>query len=311
MDKAQLADLESQPAQQEANARRARRALKARLAHIALTALVIASFWAYSPPTTAGPTLPTRKPAALDWSHLSYTKLCPGIAPISSAEFSTRRDKLAELLRGEAGRGWGAYVTEPGPNTLYYTNLTDSDWHLSERPWLVAVSPGKDGASQMSVLTPSFEKSRSQRLPFALTKQEYAKVNWVTWEEAENPYAILVEHLDGLRAATGAKGGWRIELEENVRTFVGTGLAVAGQAVDGEQPQVGFASLAVREQRMRKTDAELDIQRCVAKVRSPIAATCPCPPVWAKLTQLFIVCFFACRSRFRPCARSGPSWSSA
>jgi len=267
MGKIQLPDdIESQPLQADALQQRRRRALRARLAHLALTALIIAAFWLCSTPSdepAARPTLPAKH----DWSHLLYTKQCPGIQPISSSEFTARRDKLGALLRGEKGNGWGAYVTEPGPNTLYYTNLTDTDWYLSERPWLVAISPGAAGqGARLSVLTPAFEKSRSQRLPFALTEKEYGKVEWVTWEEAEDPYGILVKHLDGLRAVAGATGGWRIELEEHVRTFVGTGLAVAGQAVDGDKPEVGFASLAVREQRMRKTAAELDIQRCVAKV---------------------------------------------
>ena len=260
-------DLESQRTHLDRR-RHARHALKTRLAHLALTALVIAAFWLYSPPSD-NPTTPHARPAKHDWSHLAYTKQCPGIASISSAEFTARRNKLGALLRGEGGATWGAYVTEPGPNTLYYANLSDTDWYLSERPWLVAISPGAaGGGARLSVLTPAFEKSRSQRLPFALTEEEYDRVYWVTWEEAEDPYAILVKHLDGLRGEAGATGGWRIELEENVRTFVGAGLALAGQAIDGEKLEVGFASLGVREQRMRKTEAELDIQRCVAKVSS-------------------------------------------
>ncbi len=262
-------DLESQPIGLADKRQSARRALKARLAHLALTALVIGAFWLASPPADE-PTGATPAAARHDWLHLHYSKQCPAIAPISPAEFSARRDKLGGLLRGERGDSWGAYVTEPGPNTLYYTNLTDTDWYLSERPWLVALSPGPEGAgARLSVLTPAFEKSRSQRLPFALTKEEYERVSWVTWEEAEDPYAILVRHLEGLRSEAGATGGWRIELEENVRTFVGSGLAVAGAAAEGDKPEVGFASLAVREQRMRKTEAELAIQRCVAKVSAP------------------------------------------
>lgn len=270
MEKSHLLDLESQPPLLSPPPSPSRRALKARLAHLALTALIITAIWLYSPPSDNSSDDLTPFSTAHDWSHLFYAKQCPGVQPISTAEFSARRDKLAGLLRGEDGSAWGAYVSEPGPNTLYYANLTDGDWYLSERPWLVAISPGPAGAgarAEVSVLTPAFEKSRSQRLPFALTKEEYTRVHWVTWEEAEDPYAILVKHLDGLREQAGATGEWRIELEENVRTFVGTGLGLAGKQLEGDWPEVGLASIAVREQRMRKTAAELDIQRCAAKVK--------------------------------------------
>lgn len=92
--------------------------------------------------------------AKVDWSWLAPQKQCPGLQPIGGNEFTARRSKLAGLLKGEDGAGWGAYISEPGefgargrrtdstetskrranhrslagPNTLYYANLTQSDW---------------------------------------------------------------------------------------------------------------------------------------------------------------------------------------
>jgi len=151
-------------------------------------------------------------------------------------------------------------------NTLYYLNLTQSNWYLSERPWLAAITPSSNSTSHLSILTPSFELSRSQRLPFALSSSEFDSVSWVTWEESDRPYEVLVDHLDGLRREQGREGEWSIEIEENVRQFVSSGLADASRTVEGKRPEVGLAKMQVRELRMRKTKAEVEIQSCVGKV---------------------------------------------
>jgi Xaa-Pro aminopeptidase len=137
--------------------------------------------------------------------------------------------------------------------------------YLSERPWLLVITPSYYNKSRLSILTPSFEVSRSQRLPFALSSAEFDSVSWVAWEEAEDPYATLVSHLEERRATDGVKSeGWSIHLEENVRQFIASGLAAAVQ--EKESVEVGLATIEVRQQRMRKTKAELKIQRCVARV---------------------------------------------
>lgn len=157
-------------------------------------------------------------------------------------------------------------------NTLYYLNLTQSNWYLSERPWLAVVTPSSSSSSSshrhhLSILTPSFEKSRSQRLPFAVSRAEFDDISWITWDEAENPYGVLVDHLERLRREADHDGPWSIEVEENVRQFVAAGIAEAAAAARSEvAPEVGLAKMVIRELRMRKTKAELDIQRCVAKV---------------------------------------------
>lgn len=137
--------------------------------------------------------------------------------------------------------------------------------YLSERPWLLVATPSTTASSHhLSVLTPAFEVSRSQRLPFALTEEEFGSVSWVAWQEAEDPYVILIKHLEQLREQDGIKGRYKVHLEENVRQFVAAGLERAAQGQEGVE--VGLASIEVRQQRMRKTKAELEIQHCVAQV---------------------------------------------
>lgn len=61
----------------------------------------------------------------VDWSWLAPQKQCPGLQPIKGAEFTARRSKLAELLKGGDGKGWGAYISEPGECPL--RSVTPSD----------------------------------------------------------------------------------------------------------------------------------------------------------------------------------------
>ena len=91
-----------------------RHALGALLLPFAALALLVR---AGLPVTTLNAHLrPHTSPAAakIDWSWLAPEKQCPGVQPIGGGEFTERRSKLAELLKGEDGAGWGAYVAEPG-----------------------------------------------------------------------------------------------------------------------------------------------------------------------------------------------------
>lgn len=137
-------------------------------------------------------------------------------------------------------------------------------------------------SSHLSILVPAFEKSRAQALPFALSKSDLEEISWVEWQEDQNPYDILMKHLSDLyekdkEKVTGEMiegSGWRIDLEENMRQFVSHGLeeAVNSLRASAEVPStkeevlIGFARLEVREQRMQKTEAELKILRCAARV---------------------------------------------
>lgn len=47
-----------------------------------------------------------------DFSSLHYSKQCPDLKFIGTAEFADRRTALGKLLRGD-GSAWGAYISEP------------------------------------------------------------------------------------------------------------------------------------------------------------------------------------------------------
>ncbi|SCV67871.1 BQ2448_5482 [Microbotryum intermedium] len=159
---------------------------------------------------------------------------------IDRAEFGVRRDTLASLLSGN--HDWGVWVSEPGPNTLYYVNLSASDWSLSERPWLVVITPlaprstsTSNSKAHLSILTPSFELSRSKRLPFALCPTDI--------------FRHLLGDLGKKQVVTDGIG-------EALKRVKGRGLEV----------KVGLVGELIREQRMRKTRRERDLLRCVSKV---------------------------------------------
>ncbi|SCZ93040.1 BZ3500_MvSof-1268-A1-R1_Chr6-2g08422 [Microbotryum saponariae] len=215
----------------------------------------------------------------IDWSEISPEKVCEKKERrgIDLEEFAKRRDTLAGLLSSGQEDDWGVWVSEPSPNTLYYVNLSTSDWYLSERPWLVVITPSISTSSpkaHLSILTPSFELSRTKRLPFALSPSDLSQISWVTWEEAENPYAILSQHLGDLYASylssiKESKAKWTIHLEENTRQLVADGIGQAmrrGVEGRGLEVKVGLVGESIREQRMRKTKKERELLRCVSKV---------------------------------------------
>ncbi|KAI5481630.1 hypothetical protein MNV49_002856 [Pseudohyphozyma bogoriensis] len=236
---------------------------RVRLAAVALVSVgLLLVQWAPLPRPVLHLTASLSSSKSLDFSDLHYSKQCPQLSFIGGDEFTERRDTLAGLLKDASG--WAAYIAEAGPNTLYYANITADDWHASERPWLISISPSGPSQHHLSVLTPYFEKSRSQRLPFALSPAEFDKVSWVTWREAENPYQVLVDHLAELKKGDGVEGDWVVHVEENVRTFVFDGMREAAEVKGGVEVQ--FAALSVREQRMKKTNIEFGLQHCAAKV---------------------------------------------
>ncbi|SGZ18619.1 BQ5605_C020g09193 [Microbotryum silenes-dioicae] len=214
----------------------------------------------------------------IDWSGISPEKVCEKEEGkgIDLEEFAKRRDTLARLLGSGEKDNWAVWVSEPSPNTLYYVNLSTRDWYLSERPWLVVITPSISTSSpkaHLSILTPSFELSRTKRLPFALSSSDLSQISWVTWEEAENPYAVLSQHLEHLYASylssiKESKAKWTIHLEENMRQLVADGIGKAVKTVEGRglEVRVGLVGESIREQRMRKTKKERELLRCVSKV---------------------------------------------
>jgi len=82
---------------------------------------------------------------------------CKNVSPISKEEYLTRQTDLATVL---ASLGGTAYIAEPGANSQFFGNFSNSHWHLSERPLLLMISPVSSDAlggsiiPQVIILTP-------------------------------------------------------------------------------------------------------------------------------------------------------------
>ncbi|KAF8516911.1 peptidase M24 [Hysterangium stoloniferum] len=181
-----------------------------------------------------------------------FTKLrahCASISPIAVAEFHNRQAVLAQTLYHLNA---SAYIAEPGPNALYYANISQSSWHLSERPFLLIVSPvviDNSVQPKVTILTPKFEASRAKLLPLPAES-----IQWIEWAEEENPYEVVAPFL-----ATIA--GDKVYIAEASRLFIKDGIEAAVPT-----RVVTSAPLAIRTQRERKSPTEIALLRCVNEV---------------------------------------------
>jgi hypothetical protein len=107
---------------------------------------------------------------AVVWSSYDYSAL-DGVLPIQEEEFLARQGELARRLGQE---GVDAFIAEPGGTTQYYVNFSSRSWELSERPFLMVVTPG-----QMFFLAPLFEISRARMLEIPSANG----TEFVTWAE--------------------------------------------------------------------------------------------------------------------------------
>lgn len=110
-----------------------------------------------------------------DWSALN------DVAPISRDEFLARQGELARVLGDE---GVDAFIAEPGGTCQYYVNVSSSVWELSERPFLLVVTP-----EEMFVFAPLFEVSRAKMLSFPSNETKF-----VTWAEGNFVQPNLVDN---------------------------------------------------------------------------------------------------------------------
>lgn len=156
--------------------------------------------------------------------------LTNGASFITDSERQQRRSKLSALL---AKRGVFAALIEPGSTLDYFTGV---QWWLSER--ITAGLITADGNSLF--ITPSFEESR-------LREMVGSTPQIITWEEDENPFALLAAWLKAASPNAGT-----VVLDQGVRHFIAHGLSQA--APDW---QLGSSVNEVNACRMIKSDAEL------------------------------------------------------
>ncbi|KAH7341986.1 Creatinase/aminopeptidase [Rhizoctonia solani] len=201
---------------------------------VGILALVLVSYFAllrYKPNNDANP-----------FEHLGSH--CAHTTPITSSTFLQRQSALARVLKDQH---LGAYITEPGPSATYFANISLADWKLSERVFLLVVTP----EAQVHVLAPKFEQDRAKLL--RIPSQE--DVQFILWAEEEDPYEVLFRAL-------GKKGLGGFAVDEGLRLFVSEGLKRAG----GDGVRVDMAPPSVRALREQKGPEEITLMRCANEV---------------------------------------------
>jgi Xaa-Pro dipeptidase len=157
-----------------------------------------------------------------------------GAKPITGAERQRRRDKLSAELRRQ---GSFAALIEPGSSLRYFTGV---EWWISERITAALIT----AEGELAFITPAFEESR-------LREMVDVPVEVLTWEEDEDPFALLGEWL-----ARPGRRPRRIAMDEAVRHFIAYGIAQA--APDWE---LVSAAGPVNACRMIKSAAELALMQ--------------------------------------------------
>ncbi|KAJ7684666.1 Creatinase/aminopeptidase [Mycena polygramma] len=172
-------------------------------------------------------------------------KHCEHLSPIAATEFKARQNSLAKTL---AQLNASAYIAEPSANSLFFGNISKSNWGLSERPLLLIVTPEHNGdeiEAKITVLTPAFEAPRAKMLPIASED-----VTFIEWAEESNPY----EHvMSSLSEAPGP-----VFVDGSIRNFIVDGLRDAHPSA-----AVSSAPYEIRRLRERKSPAEIELLKCV------------------------------------------------
>lgn len=178
---------------------------------------------------------------------------CADTPPIAASEFHQRQAALAQTLHALNG---SAYIAEPGANALFFGNISQSSWHLSERPLLLIVSPVQisDGPieAKVTILTPKFEATRAKLLSIPAPN-----VTYIEWAEDEDPYQKAVSSFSASTSTPGT-----IYVSESSRLFISDGLQAAIP-----NTKVLSAPISIRSLRESKSSAEVTLLRCANEVK--------------------------------------------
>jgi Xaa-Pro aminopeptidase len=171
--------------------------------------------------------------------------------PITVAERGERLDKARELM---AKSHIDAMVVSSGTSLTYFSGV---NWWPSERFFAMVLPARGDGF----FVCPKFEEARALEQIAAGPFGKSAPV--LTWEEDEDPYALLASGLRDRHIATG-----NIGIEERVPFVFSDGLAKAA-------PALKFASATgvTAGCRMIKSAHELELMRLANKVTLTAYAT--------------------------------------
>ena len=174
----------------------------------------------------------------------SLRGFCADIKAIQPSEYIERQARLADTLPEG-----GAFVMEPGPTMLYYTNI---QWSLTERPFLVVLQRAHNSSDvTTTVVTPMFEATRAAEAIRNAALPKEISVQVVEWLEHGSPYETTAELLENAS---------HVFVEPGVRLFVYDGL----EKILSQQHGVvtTMASRALQTLRMVKSSAEIAILRC-------------------------------------------------
>lgn len=199
------------------------------------------------------------------------------LAPISAKERTGRIAKAQRLMR-EAGVS--GLLVEPGSTMIYFAGV---DWGRSERPTVLLLPADGDAC----FLTPGFEEGRLRDL-----LQVPAQVR--TWQEHEDPFAILGGWADDLKIASG-----KIAVDETVRFFVSDGLARARPSL-----RLILGADIVNGCRMIKSPAELALMQRATDI-TIAAYRAIAPKISAGMTSTDITSLMHATLREKGAERSG------
>ena len=163
-----------------------------------------------------------------------------GAQPISASERIARLNKLQGLMQQQKV---AALLVESGSTLDYFTGVR---WHLSERV-TAAVIPA---SGQAIIVTPFFEQPSIHEM-----LQVPAEIR--TWEEDENPFALIAGVLNDQKASPGP-----LAVEPNLRFYVLDGVT---RELTQHRPVVPGYEL-VRACRMFKSPAELALMQLANNV---------------------------------------------
>jgi Xaa-Pro dipeptidase len=147
-------------------------------------------------------------------SIAALTSMKDQATPISVDE---RRGRIEKAKRLMAENRIDALMLTGGTSMVYFTGM---QWGLSERMTAVVI-PAKGDAF---IVTPKFEEERT--LEQARTGPLGAATSVMTWEEHENPGAMVAQGLRGAGIASGTVG-----MEETVRFTFSNMVALAAPSL--------------------------------------------------------------------------------
>jgi hypothetical protein len=203
-----------------------------------------------------------------------FVRECKSLLTPTPTTYTSRLAKLTAALslhKGDADRPYAAWIAEPGASAEYYLGAFSSrDWWLSERPFLIAVTPSIENSTKpnITLLMPEFERLRAQGIDLPEHVRPY--VTYLSWQENVSPYGTLMRHLDTPASL----------LDGEARSFILGGLKEAARKSEqGREMSVrtmseageDFSNKAILEAvdliRERKDAREVGLLRCANQVK--------------------------------------------